>query len=71
LAALGRLGAREIQVFFDAFFSLPEENWSSYLRIDTPPMSIARTMTRLFMTLPRSLRLKVASTNPTALLRLR
>ena len=71
LAALGRLGAREIQVFFDAFFSLPEENWSSYLRIDTPPMSIARTMTRLFMTLPRSLRLKVASTNPTALFRLR
>jgi hypothetical protein len=34
-------------------------------------MSIARTMTRLFMTLPRSLRLKVASTNPTALFRLR
>ncbi|NBY11701.1 MAG: hypothetical protein EBQ75_01585 [Actinobacteria bacterium] len=71
LATLGRLGTKEIQVFFDAFFSLPEDDWSSYLRIDTPPMSIARTMTRLFLSLPRSLRLKVASTNPSALFRLR
>jgi len=71
LATLGRLGTKEIQVFFDAFFSMPEDDWSSYLRIDTPPMSIARTMTRLFLSLPRSLRLKVASTNPSALFRLR
>ena len=71
LATLGRLGTKEIQVFFDAFFSLREDDWSSYLRIDTPPMSIARTMTRLFLSLPRSLRLKVASTNPSALFRLR
>ncbi|NDC45107.1 MAG: lycopene cyclase family protein [Actinobacteria bacterium] len=71
LATLGRLGTKEIQVFFDAFFSLPEDDWSSYLRIDTPPMSIARTMTRLFLSLPRSLQLKVASTNPSALFRLR
>ena len=71
LATLGRLGTKEIQVFFDAFFSMPEDDWSSYLRIDTPPMSIARTMTRLFLSLPRSLRLKVASTNPSALYRLR
>ena len=71
LATLGRLGTKEIQVFFDAFFSLREGDWSSYLRIDTPPMFIARTMTRLFLSLPRSLRLKVASTNPSALFRLR
>ena len=71
LAALGRLDAHDIQQFFDAFFSLPQERWSSYLRIDTSPREIARTMTSLFIALPRALRLKVATTNPAALLRLR
>jgi lycopene beta-cyclase len=71
LSALCRLQAREIQTFFDAFFSLPEERWSSYLRIDTQPSSIARTMTAMFVTLPRPLQVKIASTNPSALLRLR
>ena len=71
LATLGRLGHREIQIFFDAFFSLSEDRWSSYLRIDTPPRSIMRTMTSLFLSLPRSMQAKVATTNPTALLRLR
>lgn len=71
LAALGRLDARDIQRFFDAFFSLPEDRWSTYLRIDTPPNEIARTMMVLFRALPRALKLKVATTNPAALLRLR
>ena len=46
LATLGRLRTKEIQVFFDAFFSLREDDWSSYLRIDTSPMSIARKIGR-------------------------
>ena len=71
LAALNRLDARDIQQFFDAFFSLPEERWSAYLRIDTPPGEIARTMTSLFRAVPRALKVKVATTNPAALLRLR
>ena len=70
LAALGRLRSREIQVFFDSFFDLPEERWASYLRIDTQPTSIARTMTALFLTLPRNLQVKVATSNPAALRRL-
>ena len=70
LAALSRLQAREIQVFFDAFFDLPEDRWASYLRIDSKPSSIARTMTALFLSLPRTLQVKVATSNPTALLRL-
>ena len=71
LSALCRLQAREIQTFFDAFFSLSKERWSSYLRIDTQPSSIARTMTALFVTLSRPLQVKIATTNPSALLRLR
>lgn len=71
LAALGRLGAHDIGLFFDAFFELPEDRWSSYLRIDTSPMSIARTMTMLFRTLPRRVQVKVATSNPSALARLR
>lgn len=70
LAALNHLRASDIQRFFDGFFELPEEAWSGYLRIDTAPVEIARTMTTLFSRLPRSLKVRIATSSPRALSRL-
>ena len=70
LAALNRLRTRDIQQFFDGFFDLPEDAWSGYLRIDTAPGDIARTMTMLFSRLPRSLKMRIATSSPRALSRL-
>lgn len=69
LSALGRMGPRELKSFFDAFFALQPNDWTAYLRIDTPPRAIARVMTKFFMRLPGSLRLRVMAANPLALLR--
>lgn len=70
LAALTHLRASDLQRFFDDFFDLPEEAWSGYLRIDTAPVEIARTMTTLFSRLPRSLKVRIATSSPRALSRL-
>ena len=71
LAALLRLDLRGIQWFFDAFVSLPTASWSGYLRIDTPPSQVAATMTRFFAGLPFGTKLRVASTPPWAVARMR
>jgi lycopene beta-cyclase len=55
LRALLKLGDRAPE-FFDAFFELPTEQWMAYLRIDTPPHQVARTMGALFTDVPWSLR---------------
>jgi len=64
LAALLRLNLGDIQRFFDAFVSLPTTSWATYLRIDTPPLVVAATMTRLFAGLPIGVKVRIASTPP-------
>jgi lycopene beta-cyclase len=69
-AALLRLSTDEMQAFFDAFFDLPTEWWSSYLRIDSSPGDVARVMKRVFSAVPWSVRRRLAAGNPLALSRL-
>jgi lycopene cyclase-like protein len=70
LAALRRLDTNRIGEFFDAFFGLPESDWSDYLRIDTPSKRVAGVMTRFFARMPPGIRLAVMGTSPRALGRL-
>lgn len=70
LAALLRLKASDVQTFFDAFFALPVDQWSAYLRVDTDGRDVARAMTKVFTTSPWRLRLRLASGNPGPFLRL-
>ena len=70
LAALRRLDAASIATFFDAFFTMPETDWSDYLRIDTPAHRVAGIMTRFFVAIPARTRLRVMGTSPRALGRL-
>ena len=67
LAALHRLDTSRIAMFFDAFFSLPDADWSDYLRIDTPARRVAGIMTSFFASMPGSIRLRVMGTSPRAL----
>ncbi len=67
LASLRRFDGHDLQEFFDTFFSLPTEEWSAYLRIDTPPRTIAKVMTRFFARMSWSLRGKVMTANPWSL----
>lgn len=67
LAVLTRLSGDDLRAFFDRFFDLPVESWSAYLRIDASSRDVAGAMTRLFLSLPSNLRLRVALTPPTAL----
>ncbi|MBA3287741.1 MAG: lycopene cyclase family protein [Acidimicrobiia bacterium] len=50
------LDTTELARFFDAFFELPVERWRSYLRIDSPPGEVSRTMLALARRLPWSMR---------------
>lgn len=59
-----------LQRFFDAFFDLPVETWSPYLRTDTPPSRVARIMAKLFATAPMRLRVRLVAGDPRRLLRL-
>lgn len=68
LASLERFDGHDLQGFFDTFFSLPTEDWSAYLRIDTPPRTIAKVMTKFFARMSWSLRGKVMMANPLSLL---
>jgi lycopene beta-cyclase len=68
LSSLERFNGHDLQVFFDTFFSLPTSDWSSYLRIDTPPRTIVRVMTKFYSRMPWSLRGKVMTANPWSLL---
>lgn len=68
LSSLERFDGRDLQEFFDTFFSLPTDCWSAYLRIDTPPGKIAKVMTKFFSRMSWRLRAKVMSANPLSLL---
>ena len=68
LSSLERFDGHDLQEFFDAFFSLPIEDWSAYLRIDTSPGVIAKVMTKFFSRMSWSLRGKVMTANPLSLL---
>jgi lycopene beta-cyclase len=68
LHALRRLPGDCVGEFFDEFFSLPVELWSSYLRIDSEPALVRRAMFALFRRSRWSLRIRLAA-SPAALLR--
>lgn len=70
LAALLRMDAGDIGVFFDVFFSLPDDVWSPYLRVDTTAAEVARTMSGVFSRVPWSLRRRLATGSPAAFARL-
>lgn len=62
--ALYRYGARVIADldadglarFFDVFFDRPTAVWAPFLRLDTPPRAVARTMLSMFVAAPWSIR---------------
>jgi lycopene beta-cyclase len=56
--------------FFDRFFELSVDEWAGYLRIDTPPAVVSRTMRRLFRSAGWPMRRRLASGNPLPLVRL-
>jgi lycopene beta-cyclase len=70
LDTLTRLDGDGTREFFDTFFDLPVDQWSAYLRIDTPPAETAQVMTRLFTGSSWRLRRRLAATNPMAFARL-
>lgn len=64
LGALLRLSADDSVDFFDAFFRLPVDVWSEYLRVDTTPRAVAGAMQRLFRLAPWSVRRQLVSLDP-------
>lgn len=56
LGVLLRMSADELAGFFGAFFELPTEQWSAYLRIDTSVAAVSRTMTAMLRSVPWRLR---------------
>ena len=59
-----------VRAFFDAFYDLPVDDWTAYLRVDTPPRAISAVMTRLFRSSSWQIRRRLAGRNPAALARL-
>lgn len=70
LEVLLELDDDEVRSFFDAFFDLPTDDWTAYLRVDSPPSRISAVMTRLFRSSSWQLRRRLAGRNPAALARL-
>ena len=70
LEVLLDLDDEDVRAFFDAFFELPLEDWTAYLRVDTPPRVISAVMGRLFRSSSWRLRRRLACRNPAALARL-
>lgn len=70
LDMLSHLDAAGIREFFDTFFELPLDTWSSYMRADTAPTALAGVMTKLFGAAPWSTRRRLISGNPAAFTRL-
>ena len=70
LEVLLELDDDEVRGFFDAFFELPIEDWTAYLRVDSPPRVISAVMARLFRSSSWPLRRRLAGRNPAALARL-
>lgn len=70
LAALLRMAPDELAGFFGAFFDLPTERWSGYLRVDVDPSEVVRAMRAVFMALPWPLRARLAAGSPLPFVRL-
>lgn len=66
LTALLGLDAAGTRSFFDAFFELPPERWTAYLRIDSPPGEVAKTMQAVFTAVPNAVRRRIAAAIPLA-----
>lgn len=60
----------QVRAFFDAFFELSLDDWTAYLRIDTPPQVVSAVMMRLFRSSNWRLRRRLAGRNPASLTRL-
>jgi lycopene beta-cyclase len=59
----------EVRAFFDAFFDLAVDDWSAYLRVDTPPSDVSAVMARLFRSSSWRIRRRLAGRNPASLAR--
>ena len=57
------LDASTLSSFFQAFFELPESDWSTYLSADASPAETARIMLTLFGRAPFSLKRTITSTS--------
>lgn len=68
LAVLGSLPPRLIGGFFDAFFELPQAQWSAYLRIDSEPAEVRAAMLGVFRRVDMATRLALVA-QPGALVR--
>ena len=60
LAALLSLDAVQLQAFFEAFFRLPRHEWTSYMSGSPSAGALAKTMLRVFLSSPGSVRLALA-----------
>lgn len=60
----------QIRSFFGAFFALSDDQWSSYLRIDSMPGEVAAVMGALFKSSTWNVRRRLMGRNPAALARL-
>ena len=60
LDALLRLDPVETASFFEAFFDLPVETWSAYMRAGDDPRAVARAMAGVFRRAPWSVRRRLA-----------
>lgn len=70
LASLLRLSHEDIAVFFEAFFSLPTDRWSAYLRVDATAAEVGQVMTGVFRNVPWRVRRQLAAGDPRLLIRL-
>ena len=68
LAVLSALPPRLIGGFFDAFFELPQAQWSAYLRIDSEPAEVRAAMLGVFRRVDMATRLALVA-QPAALVR--
>jgi len=59
LEALRSLPREAIPKFFDAFFELPIERWSAYLRVDSPPSEVRAAMLGVFRNVDAATRLRL------------
>lgn len=62
LECLLHLDPEQTRRFFEAFFSLPGEQWKGYMSGTLAPTEIARVMWSLFRVAPMSLRMSLAKT---------
>ncbi|MEO1057053.1 MAG: lycopene cyclase family protein [Actinomycetota bacterium] len=67
LGVLLELDQAGVRQFFDRFFTT--EHWPAYLRVDSTPAEVSRSMLDLFRAAPWSLRRRLALRNPAPLAR--